>query len=201
MRLLVVNRIGKDVENVIFHNYCGTTYSGLEVTDEFVRRLGLLYESRNEVNTLKNAFNTACYCASSGKNTVVKGKNSLGKIKHLERYLMGSADEYKTGQRSLQGIHQTLCNFDGSVVYIDWEFTADGKPNFKKTQIVWEELVNVSLLDSYSTVYPREAKKLKESHVDFKIKASQVHDMFVKVDRLAEAWKDGKYVIEQIIEE
>ena len=53
MRLLVVNRIGKDVENVIFHNYCGTTYSGLEVTDEFVRRLGLLYESRNEVNTLK----------------------------------------------------------------------------------------------------------------------------------------------------
>ena len=132
MRLLVVNRIGKDVENVIFHNYCGTTYSGLEVTDEFVRRLGLLYESRNEVNTLKNAFNTACYCASSGKNTVVKGKNSLGKIKHLERYLMGSADEYKTGQRSLQGIHQTLCNFDGSVVYIDWEFTTDGKPNFKK---------------------------------------------------------------------
>ena len=56
MRLLVVNRIGKDVENVIFHNYCGTTYSGLEVTDEFVRRLGLLYESRNEVNTLKIAI-------------------------------------------------------------------------------------------------------------------------------------------------
>lgn len=201
MKLLVVNRIGKDVENVIFHNYCGTTYSGLEVTDEFVRRLGLLYESRNEVNTLKNAFNTACYCASSGKNTVVKGKNSLGKIKHLERYLMGSADEYKTGQRSLQGIHQTLCNFDGSVVYIDWAFCKDGTPDLENTQVNWEDLVGMELLSSYSMVYPTEAKKLKNHHVDFKVMATEFHNIFLGFDKMDEQWKDGKHVFTLYIEE
>ena len=101
MRLLVVNRGNGKVENVFFHYLCGSTYPGLEVTDEFLLRMKMLYQTQNGVNSVKNSFNTVCYCASSGSNTVLKGKdfqNQIQKLEDINRYLMGSADEFTAGQ-------------------------------------------------------------------------------------------------------
>ena len=156
------------------------------------------------VNSVKNSFNTVCYCASSGSNTVLKGKdfqNQIQKLEDIDRYLMGSADEFTTGQKALKNIEEKIVNFDGSVVYIDWAFRKDGTPDFENTQVNWEDLVGMELLSSYSMVYPTEAKKLKNHHVNFKVMATEFHSVFLGFDKMDEQWKDEKYVFTLYIEE
>lgn len=204
MKLLVVNRRNGKIENVFFHYLCGSTYPGLEVTDEFLLRMKMLYQTQNGVNSVKNSFNTVCYCASSGLNTVLKGKdfqNQIQKLEDINRYLIGSADEFTAGQKALKNIEEKIVNFDGSVVYIDWAFCKDGTPDFENTQVNWEDLVGMELLSSYSMVYPIEAKKLKNHHVDFKVMATEFHNVFLGFDKMDDQWKDGKHVFTLYIEE
>ena len=114
---------------------------------------------------------------------------------------MGSADEFTAGQKALKNIEEKIVNFDGSVIYIDWAFCKDGTPDFKNTQVNWEDLVGMELLSSYSMVYPTKAKKLKNHHVDFKVMATEFHNVFLGFDKMDDQWKDGKHVFTLYIEE
>ena len=70
--------------------------------------------------------------SSPSSNTVLKGKdfqNQIQRLEDIDRYLMGSADEFTASQKALKSIEEKIVNFDGSVVYIDWAFCKDGTPD------------------------------------------------------------------------
>lgn len=56
-------------------------------------------------------------------------------------------------------------------------------------------------VECQSMVYPTEAKKLKNHHIDFKVMATEFHNVFLGFDKMDERWKDGKYVFTLYIEE